>query len=26
MLITSLDDFSLLGARFGRPNGSGRWR
>ncbi len=22
MLTTSLDDFSLLGARFGRPNGS----
>ena len=26
MLTTSLDDFSLLGARFGSPNGSGRWR
>ena len=26
ILTTSLDDFSLLGARFGRPHGSGRWR
>ena len=26
MLTASLDDFSLLGAHFGRPNGSGRWR
>ena len=26
ILTTSLDDFSLLGARFGLPNGSGRWR